>query len=82
MEDHLSSLKELLKQQNNRDLIKPMLLNFNEEIQDNDDEDHGDYRTNGSHKPLKRDRKPGGMTYASLVSYVLADFIRESKGMV
>ncbi|GJZ06229.1 hypothetical protein Tco_0540022 [Tanacetum coccineum] len=38
IEGHLSALKELLKQQGNRDLIKPMLLNFNDDSQDTDDE--------------------------------------------
>ncbi|GKC70728.1 hypothetical protein Tco_1116611 [Tanacetum coccineum] len=35
---HLSALKELLKEQSNCDLIKPMLLNFNDDTQDTDDE--------------------------------------------
>ncbi|GKB83928.1 hypothetical protein Tco_0950823 [Tanacetum coccineum] len=38
IEGHLSALKELLKQQGNRDLIKPMLLKFNDDSQDTDDE--------------------------------------------
>ncbi|GJY51876.1 hypothetical protein Tco_0442723 [Tanacetum coccineum] len=40
----ISALKELLKQQSNHDLIIPMLLNFNEEIQDTDDEGRKDDR--------------------------------------
>ncbi|GJZ98447.1 hypothetical protein Tco_0670900 [Tanacetum coccineum] len=38
IEGHLLALKELLKEQSNRNLIKPLLLNFNEDIQDVDDE--------------------------------------------
>ncbi|GJU87381.1 reverse transcriptase domain-containing protein [Tanacetum coccineum] len=38
IEGHVSALKELLKEPSNRDLIKPMLLDFND-IQDVSDED-------------------------------------------
>nr|GEW22785.1 hypothetical protein [Tanacetum cinerariifolium] len=40
IEGHLSALKELLKQKSNCDLIRPMLLNFSDDIQDTDDEEH------------------------------------------
>nr|GEX84679.1 reverse transcriptase domain-containing protein [Tanacetum cinerariifolium] len=35
---HLSALKELLNEPGNHDLIKPLLLNFNDEDEDTDDE--------------------------------------------
>ncbi|GJS21060.1 reverse transcriptase domain-containing protein, partial [Tanacetum coccineum] len=38
IEGHLSALKELLKEPSNRDLIKPLLLNFNDQDEDVDDE--------------------------------------------
>ncbi|GKD53980.1 hypothetical protein Tco_1287367 [Tanacetum coccineum] len=42
IEGHMSALKELLKELNNRNLIKPMLLDF-DDVQDvSDDEIHGD----------------------------------------
>ncbi|GJU38165.1 reverse transcriptase domain-containing protein [Tanacetum coccineum] len=38
IEGHLSALKEFLKDQSNHDLIKAMLIDFGDEIQDADDE--------------------------------------------
>nr|GEW10216.1 reverse transcriptase domain-containing protein [Tanacetum cinerariifolium] len=38
IEGHLSALKELLKELSNCDLIKPMLLDFNDEDEDTDEE--------------------------------------------
>nr|GEV06775.1 hypothetical protein [Tanacetum cinerariifolium] len=38
IEGHLSALKEVLKEPGNRDLIKPLLLNFNDEDEGTDDE--------------------------------------------
>ncbi|GJS33804.1 hypothetical protein Tco_0532186 [Tanacetum coccineum] len=38
IDGHLSALKELLKEPGNRDFIKPLLLNFNDEDEDTDDE--------------------------------------------
>ncbi|GJS00614.1 reverse transcriptase domain-containing protein [Tanacetum coccineum] len=38
IEGQLSALKELLKEPSNRDLIKPLLLNFNDEDEGTDDE--------------------------------------------
>ncbi|GJU80627.1 hypothetical protein Tco_1282992, partial [Tanacetum coccineum] len=38
IEGHVSALKELLKEQSNSDLIKRMLLNFGDDIQDTGDE--------------------------------------------
>ncbi|GJR01517.1 hypothetical protein Tco_0524501 [Tanacetum coccineum] len=38
IEGHLSAPKELLKEKSNRDLMRPILLNFDDEIQDTDDE--------------------------------------------
>ncbi|GJZ52141.1 reverse transcriptase domain-containing protein [Tanacetum coccineum] len=38
IEGNVSALKELLKEQRNRDLIKPMLLNFGDDFQDTGDE--------------------------------------------
>ncbi|GKB89732.1 hypothetical protein Tco_0962004, partial [Tanacetum coccineum] len=38
IEGHHFALKELLKEPGNRDLIKPLLLNFNDEDEDTDDE--------------------------------------------
>nr|GEW31079.1 hypothetical protein [Tanacetum cinerariifolium] len=38
IEGHLFALKELLKELSNRDLIKPMLLDLNDEDEDTDEE--------------------------------------------
>ncbi|GKF75882.1 hypothetical protein Tco_0225326, partial [Tanacetum coccineum] len=38
IEEHLSALKEFLKEQSNHDLIKPMILDFGDEFRDTDDE--------------------------------------------
>ncbi|GJZ04185.1 reverse transcriptase domain-containing protein [Tanacetum coccineum] len=38
IEGHLSTLKEFLKEQSNHDFIRPMLLDFGDEIRDADDE--------------------------------------------
>ncbi|GKD96656.1 hypothetical protein Tco_1380553 [Tanacetum coccineum] len=46
MEGHISALKELLKQPSNHDLIKPMLQDFSDEIQDTDEEDREAERVN------------------------------------
>ncbi|GKA25332.1 reverse transcriptase domain-containing protein [Tanacetum coccineum] len=50
IEGHVSALKKLLKQQSNRDLIKPMLLNFNDDIQDTDDKEHEANKGNDKRK--------------------------------
>ncbi|GJW23779.1 hypothetical protein Tco_0034401 [Tanacetum coccineum] len=60
IEGHLPALKELLKHQNNRDLIKHMLLNLNEEIHDTDDEDREDNGTNGKGKAVIADDNLAG----------------------
>nr|GEU89284.1 reverse transcriptase domain-containing protein [Tanacetum cinerariifolium] len=55
IEGHLSTLKELLKQQSYRDLIKPMLLNFNKDIQNIDDEDRETNKTGHKGKAITVD---------------------------
>ncbi|GJV60067.1 hypothetical protein Tco_1466167 [Tanacetum coccineum] len=60
IERHLTTLKELLMELSNRELIKPMLLDFNDDAEDTDEEveEHG---------------KPGRMAYANVVLDVPTD---------
>ncbi|GJR92188.1 hypothetical protein Tco_0264362 [Tanacetum coccineum] len=50
IEGHLSALKELLKEPSNRDLIKPMLLDFNDEDEHTDEEIEEVVRKKGNEK--------------------------------
>nr|GEW49376.1 hypothetical protein [Tanacetum cinerariifolium] len=56
-----------VKQQSNHDLIKPMLLNFNKEIQDTNDEDREDDGTSNKGKAVITDDDPGDLSDEALV---------------
>nr|GEU48615.1 cation/H(+) antiporter 2-like [Tanacetum cinerariifolium] len=59
MDSHISALKELLKQPSNHDLIKPMLLDFSDEIHDTDEEDREAERVNVSGKAVVANKDLG-----------------------
>ncbi|GJS79786.1 hypothetical protein Tco_0729667 [Tanacetum coccineum] len=54
---HLSVLRELLKEPRNRDLIKPMLLNFNDDAKDTDEEVEKIIKKKGKEKSVTEDTK-------------------------
>nr|GEX24931.1 reverse transcriptase domain-containing protein [Tanacetum cinerariifolium] len=78
---HVSALKELLKEPSNRDLIKPMLPDFDyvkyvsdEEIEDNAKGKANRWRrpkrSGGSYWPVRRDREPRRMAYAGMEKFL------------
>ncbi|GKD10978.1 hypothetical protein Tco_1190663 [Tanacetum coccineum] len=77
IDGHMSALKELLKEQSNCDLIKPMLLNFNDDTQDTDDEiieinKGGQRKSNGDRRGLKQAiQESVGMSFHKMNHQVL-----------